>query len=84
MKQVLDLRPVYHRLEGRIRAHVLLCWLALLLARIVETQAATPRPGHDLALRPRRTGSPARGHVHRVGAENRVTVSHQRLCGWPT
>jgi hypothetical protein len=42
MKQVLDLRPVYHRLEDRIRAHVLLCWLALLLARIVETRAATP------------------------------------------
>jgi len=41
MKQVLDLRPVYHRLEDRIRAHVLLCWLALLLARIVETRAAT-------------------------------------------
>jgi hypothetical protein len=29
--------PVYHRLEERIRAHVLLCWLALLLVRIVET-----------------------------------------------
>jgi hypothetical protein len=42
MKQVLDLRPVYHRLEDRIRAHVLLCWLALLLARIVETRASTP------------------------------------------
>jgi hypothetical protein len=41
MKQVLDLRPVYHRLEDRIRAHVLLCWLALLLARIVETRADT-------------------------------------------
>jgi hypothetical protein len=42
MKQVLDLRPVYHRIEERIRAHVLLCWLALLLARIVQTQAGTP------------------------------------------
>src|SRR3954454_15794341 len=41
MKQVLDLRPVFHRLEDRIRAHVLLCWLALLLARIVETRAST-------------------------------------------
>lgn len=40
MKQVLDLRPVYHRLEDRIRAHVVLCWLALLLARIIETRAA--------------------------------------------
>jgi hypothetical protein len=37
MKQILDLRPVYHRLEQRIRAHVVLCWLALLLIRIVET-----------------------------------------------
>ncbi len=37
MKQIIDLRPVYHRLEDRIRAHVLLCWLALLLIRIAET-----------------------------------------------
>lgn len=37
MKQILDLRPVYHRLEERIRAHVMLCWLALLLIRIIET-----------------------------------------------
>ncbi|MFC4946630.1 transposase [Pseudonocardia sp. GCM10023141] len=37
MKQILDLRPVCHRLEERIRAHVVLCWLALLLIRIIET-----------------------------------------------
>lgn len=37
MKQVIDLRPVYHRLEERVRAHVTLCWLALLLVRITET-----------------------------------------------
>jgi hypothetical protein len=37
MKMTLELRPVYHRLEDRIRAHVILCWLALLLVRIVET-----------------------------------------------
>jgi hypothetical protein len=37
MKSVLDLRPVYHHREDRIRAHVLLCWLALLLVRIAET-----------------------------------------------
>jgi len=40
MKSTLDLRPVYHRKEDRIRAHVLLCWLSLLLIRIAETQAA--------------------------------------------
>lgn len=36
LKQTLDLRPVYHRLSHRIRAHVLLCWLALLLIRLTE------------------------------------------------
>jgi hypothetical protein len=44
MKQILDLRPVFHRLEDRIRAHVTLCWLALLLARIVETRTHTTWP----------------------------------------
>jgi transposase len=44
MKSVLDLRPVYHRLEERIRAHVLLCWLALLLVRVAENQAGKTWP----------------------------------------
>jgi len=44
MKSVLDLRPVYHRLEERIRAHVTLCWLALLLIRVAENQAGQTWP----------------------------------------
>ena len=36
LKSSLLLRPVFHRLEHRIRAHVLLCWLALLLIRVAE------------------------------------------------
>ncbi|WP_158854956.1 IS1634 family transposase [Saccharothrix deserti] len=44
MKQIIDLRPVYHRREGRIRAHVLLCWLALLLIRIAETTTGQTWP----------------------------------------
>ena len=44
MKQVLDLRPVYHRLEERIRAHVLLCWLALLLICIAENRTGQTWP----------------------------------------
>jgi len=38
MKTTLDLRPVHHRKEDRIRSHVQLCWLALLLIRIAENQ----------------------------------------------
>jgi hypothetical protein len=44
MKSVLDLRPACHRLEERIRAHVLLCWLALLLVRVAENTAGTTWP----------------------------------------
>ena len=31
---------MFHRLEDRIRAHVLLCWLALLLIRVAERRSA--------------------------------------------
>jgi hypothetical protein len=44
MKQIIDLRPVYHRREDRIRAHVLLCWLALLLIRIMEIRTGRTWP----------------------------------------
>ena len=36
MKGALGLRPVFHHREDRIRGHVQLCWLALLLIRVVE------------------------------------------------
>jgi len=36
LKSTLGLRPVFHRIEPRIRAHVRLAWLALLLIRLAE------------------------------------------------
>lgn len=36
MKGALRLRPVFHWREDRIRSHVQLCWLALLLIRVAE------------------------------------------------
>jgi hypothetical protein len=36
LKTTLELRPVFHRLEHRIRARIIVCWLALLLIRIAE------------------------------------------------
>jgi DDE family transposase len=35
-KGALGLRPVFHHREDRIRAHIQLCWLALLLLRVIE------------------------------------------------
>jgi transposase len=44
LKTTLELRPLYHRLPDRIRAHVLLCWLALLLVRVAEHEARSTWP----------------------------------------
>ena len=38
LKSSLSLRPVYHSKDDRIRSHVLICWLALLLVRIAEVE----------------------------------------------
>ena len=37
LKSSIDLRPVYHHREDRIRAHIQIQWLALLLLRVAET-----------------------------------------------
>ncbi len=42
LKHGVDVRPVYHRLDHRIRAHVTLCMLAYLLERVVELEHKTP------------------------------------------
>ena len=36
MKGAPALRPVFHYREDRIRSHLQLCWLALLLVRVAE------------------------------------------------
>jgi transposase len=38
LKHLIDIRPVNHRLADRVRAHVLLCWLAMLLIRVTENE----------------------------------------------
>jgi DDE family transposase len=40
MKGALALRPVFHYREDRIRGHIQLCWLALLLIRVAENAAS--------------------------------------------
>jgi hypothetical protein len=67
MKSTLELRPVFHRLEHRIRAHVVLCWLALLLIRIAETAAGDTWPNlrHELDRMHLGTFTGAAGTVRR-------------------
>lgn len=44
LKTTLSLRPMYHCKDDRIRFHVLLFWLALLLVRIAETKTGLSWP----------------------------------------
>ena len=44
LKSTLSLRPVYHTKDDRIRSHVMLCWLALLLIRIAELETGMTWP----------------------------------------
>ncbi len=46
LKHTVDVRPVYHRRKDGIKAHVLLCWLALLLIRVIENE--TSETWHNL------------------------------------
>ena len=39
LKGTLLLRPVFHRKDDRIRAHVMICFLALVLVRLAETRS---------------------------------------------
>jgi transposase len=44
LKTSLDLRPNYHSKDQRIRCHIFLCFLALVLARIVEIKTRRSWP----------------------------------------
>jgi Transposase DDE domain len=67
LKTHLALRPVHHRSEDRIRAHVQLCWLALLLVRVAGTADPTRtwrRIREELQTLQVGTFTGNAGHVH--------------------
>ena len=69
MKGALGLRPVFHYREDRIRAYVQLCWLALLLIRVVENATADTwrNTRHKLDRMHQVTLASADGHIaHRT------------------
>ena len=78
MKQVLDLRPVYHRREDRIRAHVVLCWLALLLVRVIETSCEGSWPSLRHELEKLRLGS-FRGAAGSFSQRSEVTAAQRAI-----
>jgi hypothetical protein len=68
----LDLRPVFHYLEGRVRAHVLICMLACYLtwhlrrawAPLTFTDENPPAPGNPVAPARRSAAAQAKASGH--------------------
>jgi DDE family transposase len=77
LKGALELRPVFHHREDRIRAHIQLCWLALLLIRVVENTAADTWRNirHELDRMALVTLATPDGHV----AQRSLTTTGQRV-----
>jgi hypothetical protein len=69
----LDLRPVFHRLGERVRAHVLICMLACYLtwhlrrawAPLTYTDENPPAPGNPVAPARRSAAAQAKASAHR-------------------
>ena len=80
MKQVIDLRPVYHRREDRIRAHVVLCWLALLLIRVMETTCEESWPQLRRELEKLQLGS-FQGAAGTFRQRTEITASQRAILG---
>jgi len=87
----LDLRPIHHWLEGRVRAHVLICMLAACLTGHLRTALApltytgehpqpapaqSPQPAAPRTPMPRPAATPAT-------AKTRCTASAAFLITWP-
>ena len=100
LKTTIELRPVFHRLEHRIRAHVLIAWLAPaadqgrraphrtdLAADRARTPAAAPRHAHG-TRRPDRANHRAdrqpTRHLHRHPAAAANHRPHTSLSSPPT
>jgi transposase len=86
MKSELLLRPVFHRLEHRIRAHVLICWLALLLTRVAERGCGQrwPRINRELSRLSQVTlAGPAGTVVHTTPLQPAQRAIYQALSITP-
>ena len=78
LKSDIEIAPVYHRLPERIRAHALICFLALVLYRVMRLKLK--RAGSTLS--PTRAIELAqRIHFHQVDIRNRPHQGVTKLTG---
>lgn len=72
LKSDIEIAPVHHRLPERIRAHALICFLALVLYRVLRERLRARRPG----VSPRRALA-----LLRQIQEHHITVGGRQLTG---
>ena len=72
LKSDIDIAPVHHRLPERIRAHALICFLALVLYRVMRERLRAS--GHPLS--PRRALS-----LLRQIQKHKVEIDHKPVVG---
>ena len=87
----LDLRPVFHRLEERVKAHVLICMLACYLtwhlrrawAPLTFTDQTPPAPANPVA--PARRSPPPRPKPHTSTTRPGSPTTPSAACSstWP-
>ena len=72
LKSEIEIGPIYHRLPDRIRAHAAICFIALILYRVMRTRLRHS----DTQLSPERALAKLRRIQHQ-----RVTIDAQPLAG---
>src|SRR6056297_247411 len=81
LKSDIEIAPVHHRLPDRIRAHALICFLALVLYRVMRMRlkarghSASPRTALDLLAHPTAPGQDRRSLGRRSFHRNLRTVA---------
>ena len=87
----LDLRPVFHRLEERVRAHVLICMLACYLtwhlrrawAPLTFTDQNPPRPDNPVAPARRSAAAQAKASTSTTRPGSPTAASAACWSTWP-
>ena len=76
LKSEIEIGPVYHRLPSRIRAHAAICFMALILYRVMRTRLRS----NDTALSPER----ALDKLRRIQHHQVIVNDTQQVAGLST
>jgi transposase len=74
LKSEIELGPVHHRLPDRIRAHAMICFVALILQRLIRTRLRA-QPVENVASPERALGQLRRIQTHRVVMPNQRNLT---------